>query len=164
MHRNLVSTVIAATLLTGLWQLTSTVRAEDRPPSQKKGDEAAPRSDHVESLIRKERFVSSSGETNQNPAAPTAKSTTFEIRYAFAPSQYLMRTESKSEGVAVIDGDRIPNTDRTTHVWRMDVGNPDAKDEKKISMRLAEVQTEGDESGRSYRYDSTGKGKQKGIR
>ncbi len=84
------------------------------------------------------------------------------VKIGWREGSWLMTIVSQAEGTTTIGSEKVANSDRTTQVWQIDVGRADDKDEKRLTMRLVEVKSEGQGGGEAYRYDSTKGGENKG--
>lgn len=85
-----------------------------------------------------------------------------QVKIAWPPGSWVMSIVSQAEGKTTIGSEEILSSDRSTQVWQIDIGKPDDKDEKRLKMRLVEIQSEGQSGGEAYRYDSTGGGEDQG--
>ena len=82
-----------------------------------------------------------------------------KVRLAWPPGDYEMTTVGQSEGTTTVGDAKSGTKDSTTLVWRLGVGQSVGKDDKKVTMRLVEAKTEGEEGGRPpYRYDTSSTG------
>jgi len=91
-------------------------------------------------------------------AAAGAAEAKGKLRLGWPSGECIMTIVSQSQGTTTIAGQKLQLKDRTTQVWQLSVSKPNDKDEKKMTMRLVDVKSEGEDRGRAHRYDSAAGG------
>ena len=85
-------------------------------------------------------------------AAAGAADAKGKLRLGWPSGECIMTVVSQSQGTTTIAGQKLQLKDRTTQVWQLSVSKPNDQDEKKMTMRLVDVKSEGEDRGRAHRY------------